>query len=67
MVQQTMVVDEAKTWTEPQLTVLVRNSNEEAVLNACKTQGTMGGASNQNLDCGENAPQCNSCQMFADS
>jgi hypothetical protein len=34
---------EKKTWTEPELIVLVRSNPEEAVLTACKTELPSGG------------------------
>ncbi len=36
MSEQRKVVSQTKTWAEPQLTILVRNNQEEEVLSTCK-------------------------------
>jgi len=46
MVLKTGIEAEAKTWTEPQLTILVRNNPEEAILGVCKTFSLHNGPDN---------------------
>ena len=49
--EQTGIVPEVKTWTEPQLTILIRDSREEAVLATCKNVPDSGGLVNRNVGC----------------
>jgi len=41
-----------KEWTEPQLTILIRGKQEEAVLLSCKQLRAGAGADNEDSGCG---------------
>ncbi len=48
-----------KTWKQPQLVILVRRLQGEAILSACKMQSDASGANDANLACF--APESTTC------
>ena len=58
-----------KTWTKPELVMLVRGKAEEAILMACKVQGNPTGALTNEVgsDCLENLVFCSICSATTGS
>ena len=57
-----------KTWTRPQLIVLVRSRPEEAVLLACKALEISGDPNNMDMACVNTVLSvCDSCSSFGGS
>ncbi len=57
-----------KEWVSPELIVLTRNNSEEAVLTACKGNGSMSGVVSDNFECiGSDLSVCAACDVSADS
>jgi hypothetical protein len=58
-----------KQWTKPEMTVLVRNNAEEAVLTACKTGSSGSSAGNTDTACLINVVStiCDTCYSQASS
>ena len=53
-----------KEWSAPQLTVLVRNNSEEAVLATCKTDNIIGSSFKSNNECWDTFDQvCTACNL----
>jgi hypothetical protein len=50
-----------KKWTEPQLTVLVRNTSDEAILLGCKRDSVITGPDGINAGCPKTGDGCPSC------
>jgi len=69
MSEQKGIVPEAKTWTEPQLTVLTRSKPEETVLGVCKDSGIHDGSpQTRNNTCFSNLDDgCIECSQIVNS
>ena len=61
------MADKKKTWTEPELIVIVRGKPEEGVLWLCKDEFSGGGSGGQNGGCWAEVGGCLSCDSSAGS
>jgi len=67
MVVNTGIDPKAKTWTEPQLTILTRNNPEEMVLALCKGLNGTGNVNNADRGCQYTGNCSNHCDISVNS
>ena len=56
-----------KTWSKPELIVLVKGKPEEAVLAACKTAGSSGPNANFDFCVNASGAGCGTCETISSS
>ncbi len=61
------MTDKKKTWTEPELIVIVRGKPEEAILAVCKYPGVPDGSSVTFVACSTSSEPCLQCASPAAS